>query len=175
MPTFTLIATATPASGALTASFTNIPSTFTDLYIKSINRELTTASNDSWDFRINGSTTTANYRQWRVQNQVISGNTGTTYNGANSFFVADYTNAANDAANDFAQTELYISRYADNRQKPMWMDQTSWGYPNSRAYFFQYYNLFDSTDAITSIEFRTGGTAGFATGTVFYLYGIKNS
>ncbi len=173
MPTFELIATTASTSGTIT--FSAIPQTYTDLYIKGVARNSSAGSNTGFDYRINGSTTTSHYRQWRYEGYLGGTSAFTSYNGTQTAFVSRYITASGDSANDFTPIEIYFGKYSTATAKSMYYHAASWGFGNSRAFLEQYYNYFDNATAITSIDLISSGGTGFASGTQFWLYGIKNT
>lgn len=87
-----------------------------------------------------------------------------------------YTAAANMTANSFTNYDIYITGYSNSSYKK---SMSSWGYsPNMVATGsgagvpVQYAGGFDSTGAISTLEFSTEN-GNFATGSIISIYGIN--
>ena len=170
--TYTLISSNVLSTSAATVTFSSIPSTYTDLMLKaSVKTTSTSATGDFW-IRLNSSTSSYSYnRLWSAGGggfgaEVSNGD----YSG---FYTANANGSSALVANIFANGEYYIPNYAGSNRKlaSQFMVQER---NNSLAYIETYAHLSDITAAITSLTIIPNGT-DLASGSSFYLYGIKNS
>lgn len=176
MPTYTLINSQVLASSATSVTFSSIPSTFTDLVIRSSARHNGTGGNI-----------------WYMGVQFNSVTTGLY---SETFLVADMTNVIgtnnvnslpfdvhagnlvqnNYTANVFSNTEMYIPSYAGSTNK-VWSAAFA-GENDAANYNYIGYNagLARTTEAITQIILKPNGSVGgFSAGSSFYLYGISKA
>lgn len=171
--TYKLITSNILASTATSVTFSSIPSTYTDLVLKtSIRTNVAGAIAVDPSLLINGNSS-AIYSQTYLQ-----GN-GATVAGARSSgqTEAGFRFGANDTgstANTFTSSEFYFPSYRASHNKPFSLitateNNATTGYINAQA------QLFGSTSAITSISITIGaGAYSFAAGSSFRLYGISN-
>jgi len=168
--TYTLITSNTLASAAASISFSSIPATYTDLLVKAIARNTDTGGG-AMRIQFNSDTTSANYTFIRGLGTGTAA-TGTSNTGtAGQAFISsnDFT------ANTFGSTHIYISNYAlSTNYKNTSIDSVSEN-NTAESYLNFCSGLWSSTAAITSIQLQAGGSFNFVTGSIFYLYGIKNS
>jgi hypothetical protein len=165
--TYILIKGETLASSAASYTFTAIPSTFTDLLIRSSLR-WNGSGYGSVDLRLNGSTTNDSSTElvaYDVTNAASSRYTTYSFGGMSS---------GTDTSNTFSSNELYIPNYTGSTNKPTSLSAVT---ENNSSSFGTYItataNLWSNTSAVTSITLVSGTT--FQIGSSFYLYGIKNS
>jgi hypothetical protein len=171
--TYTLIKGETIGSSAASYTFTAIPSTFTDLVLR-ISVRSTSGAGESVTHRlvVNGDEGAVNTYYSRT---VLTGNGASASSSRSSdaapwiFNEGTVANAA--TSNTFSNNEYYLPNYAGSTAKVLSASEASennatTAYMNVRA------GLYRGTTAITSLAV-TGTT--FATGSSFYLYGIKNS
>lgn len=170
--TYNLIASNTLSSSAASVTFSSIPNTYTDLVIRQTVRSTNSGQYSApYLIRFNGTTT-------GYSNTFISANTGTPAVGSGrytgtSYLYAGWENAASAGANTFSVDEIYIPSYTASQNKPLSIfnrteDNTTLTYGWVNA------GLWSNTAAITSISiFPSGGN--WASGSSFFLYGIKNS
>lgn len=166
--TYTLISSNVLASSAASVTFSAIPSTYTDLVLRVSNR-LTSATVDSnVVITFNGITTNTHSVTY------LYGNGASAASGRFSNFasiLATYASqGTTSTSNTFASFELYIPSYTASQNKPLSIDSAiennaTTAYRNVTA------GLWRNTAAISSITLEDA----FASGSSFYLYGIKNS
>jgi len=167
--TYTLIASNTVgAGGTAQVDFTSIPSTYTDLLVKT---SVNTGTNlDLVLMRFNSNSSSI-YTQKVIRgtgtNVGSFSNTG--WSAATSFGLS-YTG---DSTSTFSNNEYYIPNYAGSNYKSISNDSAHEA-NSSTAYLVLYAGLFSDTTAITSINLISSGS-NFAQYSTFYLYGIKNS
>lgn len=86
---------------------------------------------------------------------------------------AFYISSSSDTANTFGSSEIYIPSYAVSQNKPL----SGFSVRESNAaapWIAVVADLWRNTATVSSILLTSRGTS-FATGSSFYLYGIKNS
>lgn len=122
--TMTLIATQTVgAGGAGGFDFTSIPQTYTDLVVKLSARSSSTSTTVySWmAFNLNYSTTAYAYRRLDANGSSVTSASAT--NSAVAYF--SVTNGANQTANTFSNTEIYIPNYTNSATKAFSSDSVT--------------------------------------------------
>lgn len=168
--TYTLIASSAPTSDATSVVFSSIPQTYTDLVVRWSVRQTGGGTFGDANIYIN-SEGGSNYSWTRVRGDgstgVISGNTST----ASNWSMNNATNNGGSTTNVFSTNECYIPNYTSTTV-------------NKSAYVVHYVERLAAVTYITAAALYRSATAavtsvgfgsGFATGTTFYLYGIKNS
>jgi Tfp pilus assembly protein PilE len=165
--TYELIASATVGSGGIASvTFSSIPSTYTDLVLK-------TSARSTFFYigvKLNGSTTGYSKRS-------ITGS-GTTVTSSAESSTASYTQtllSQNDAAlaNTFNNAEIYFPNYSSANDKSYSIDTVQ--EDNATGAYMQLAAvLWANSAAITSIELTADGPLILQHST-FYLYGIKSS
>jgi hypothetical protein len=169
--TYTLISSNLLASSAASVTFTSIPATYTDLVVRVSARGTTSATSVTTVYRLNGDTT-SNYSYRRLSGD---GSAASSVGDSNNIFqyIAAGIPAATATANTFGSLEVYIPSYTVSANKPMSVFSVQENNITA-AQINAIAHLWRNTAAITSIEFALN-TGDFASGTSFYLYGIKNS
>lgn len=165
--TYTLISGETLASTAASYTFSAIPSTYTDLVLRSSTR---------WDIdgygtmqlQLNGSTandSSTEFYAYDVSNAGSGRYTTISFGGMSS---------GTGTSNTFSSNELYIPNYTSSTSKPSSLFTVAENNSSSTGtYIAGTANLWSNTSAVTSITLTSG--SNFAAGSSFYLYGIKNS
>lgn len=153
-------------------TFSSIPNTYTDLVLRISTRNTSIGSNQINELAINSTTT--NYSQTLVQGSGASASS-TRYNTQSSFRL-EYTDSSGNTANTFGSGEIYIPNYTSSNNKPASAFQVSED-NSSTAYVTAHALLWRNTSAINRLDLRPNnwGSEFFASGSSFYLYGIKNS
>jgi len=167
--TYVLIASNTLSSAAASVTFSAIPATYTDLVLRWSARSTNATVDDGGYVQLNETTyTTTNYSQTVLQ---WYGTTPSSYRQSTPiYFVLPGSSAT---SNSFGSSELYIPNYAGSRNKPSSLFSIA---ESNTASVYEHIaaNLKSNTTAISSITaLMTSGN--FASGSSFFLYGIKNS
>lgn len=169
--TYEAIATVTVGSGgAASMEFTSIPATYTDLLLK-ISARNANAGNDASrvQLRFNGASTDANLTFRRLY-----GNGSNAYSDSGSTGHVAWANQNGSTSNTFSNIEVYIPNYAGSNKKSFSADG---GNENNQtqAYVGLFADLWDSTNAITSIRIFDDNGDNWVQHSSATLYGIKNS
>lgn len=173
MPTtYKKITTVTVGSGgASTISFTSIPQTYTDLVVKISGRSNRSEVFDNMEFRLNGSTTSADRRY------LLAYNGNTLISGSDTNIGGQIVSAlAGDTAtaSTFGNTEVYIPNYTSNNYKSFSGDAVGENNAsNSRLGLNAV--VWANTSAVTSIEMAPSTGTLFKEYSTATLYGVKNS
>lgn len=155
-------------------TFDNIPQTYTHLQIRALTRTTrATTTGDFWLMRFNGDTTSSYF----YNHNLLGDGTSALANqsGAGTGIYVERVASANLNTNVFAGTVLDILDYR-NTNKNKTIRHLS-GYDNNSAtnvgqiYFGS--GLWMKTNAISSIEIRSGTSSDFVTNSTFALYGIN--
>jgi hypothetical protein len=169
--TYTLIASNTLSSSAASVTFSAIPATYTDLVLRMSLRSTEASNTTPIEITFNSDTAT-NYSVTRINGDgsAASSSRRTSYNFIDGFQVP----AANGTSNTFSSTELYIPNYTASQNKPMSLMQVD-ERNTTAAEMNAIAGLWRNTAAITSITLDFFGATTYASGSSFFLYGIKNS
>lgn len=170
--TYTLIASNTLSSSAASVTFSAIPNTYTDLVLRMSLRSTEASTTTPIEITFNSDTAT-NYSVTRINGSGSSGassSSRTNYNFIDGFQVP----GANGTSNTFSSTELYIPNYTASQNKPLSLMQVD-ERNNTVAEMNAIAGLWRNTAAITSITLDFFGATTYASGSSFFLYGIKNS
>jgi hypothetical protein len=172
--TYKLISSNTLSSSVASVTFSSIPGTYTDLVLQ-ISARGTNASVDSYiTYYLNSGGT-------GLQSETYLGGTGSTTEsgrttnsnggiGSQGFISISGGSAT---SNTFGSVEIYIPSYTASQNKPT----GNFGVSESNQTAVQMgitAGLWRNTAAVTSIVL-SAGSGNFASGSSFYLYGIKNS
>ena len=171
--TYTLISSNTLSASAASVTFSSIPATYTDLCLK-ISARTTEANNDSsFNVTFNGVTTTT-YSRTRLRGTGSVASSSSLSN-ATSIDTGDNATGSTATSNTFSNVEIYIPSYTASQNKPVSLfnvleNNSTAANMNAAA------GLWRNTSVITSITLDGIPASGqFASGSSFYLYGIKNS
>jgi hypothetical protein len=171
-----LITSQTLGSAAASVTFSSIPATYTDLVVRFSARAATDTSPSSMGIKLNPDTAnnSATYLRVAAGPSVVSLNRPRPDSG-NDLFDRFTDTASDETSNTFSSGEVYIPSYTVSQSKPVSLftvneaNVTTTLYsPNVGA------GLFGNNAAITSISIRNL-SGNMASGSSFYLYGIKNS
>ena len=171
--TFTLIASSTVGSGgSASIDFTSIPSTYTDLVIKSSYRTNLAQIYDQLRLTFNGSST-AVYSFRGITGDGSANPSSESASSVASIKVAPGTgNSA--TASTFSNNDLYIPNYAGSTNKSLSADAV--GENNgTTGYDSLFAGLWANTSAITQITLKPESNGNFLQHSTFYLYGVKNA
>lgn len=168
--TFTLIASSTVGSGgAASIDFTSIPSTYTDLVVKTSMR--TTGTGAPW-FLLRFNNSSSSYSQIYLYGTGAAA--ASTTSGTSGYMtLAAGINSTSQTASTFTNAEIYIPNYAGSNNKSVSADT---GQENNAttAYATLAAGLWSNSSAITQVTLypETGNFAQYSTA---YLYGVKNA
>jgi hypothetical protein len=170
--TYQLIASNTVgATSVATVSFSSIPSTYTDLLVKTSIRSTRAAGDDAFYIYFNTDTTAANYRLRLIYGtgSAVLNYSASTYNDLTGWISGDASTAST-----FGNGEFYIPNYALSNAKSVSYDTV--GENNaSNASMGLTASSWSGTAAINKITIGSANGANFMQYSSFYLYGIKNS
>jgi hypothetical protein len=168
MSTYTPIASQTLGSAAATVTFSSIPQGYTDLVI--VGNGYGTISNGQAPTLIFNSDTSALYSR-----TVLSGNgtaaSSTRYSGGTSIVVGNAVGWETDSTKP-AMFIAHIMNYSNTTTFKTILARdgaANTTYPGTEANV----GLYRSTNAINSIQIKAGGSANFASGSTFSIYGIQ--
>jgi hypothetical protein len=162
--TMTLIATATVTGSPADISITNIPQTYTDLYILVSAIARTTANPNALVIAANGYAQTSNV--WRD----LRGNGSSVASANTTVAVIGLLTNIN---NTFNSVTIYLPNYASVGTKAYSSDSVT---ENNGTTAYQSINAgkFDVAAAITSLQFGDGSAGGgLGIGSTVSLYGIN--
>jgi hypothetical protein len=171
--TYQLISSQTLASSAASVTFSAIPSTYTDLVLKTSLRS--SKSTNYWSsiyLRVNGSSSAVySYTELR--------GTGTgrdSVNADNQTQILYRQSADGDLApaNTFSNNEFYFPQYAGSAYKVVSSFDAQEN-NSTDAYLVASAGLISATAAITSITISEESAYNWLAGSSFYLYGISNA
>ena len=167
--TFTKIASVTVGSGgAATMAFSSIPSTYTDLVVKtSIRTSRGTFTADLIRVDFNGSSSSQS-------SKILEGSasTASSFSLSTTQVVAGTTSVS--TANTFSNGEIYIPNYAGSTNKSFSADSVAENNATTGPLYLAA-GLWSNTAAITSITLTNVNSATFQEYSTATLYGIKNS
>ena len=169
--TYELITGETLGSSAASYTFTAIPSTFTDLVLRTSIRGTAAYNSDSVYLNINNGAGYTLYSKTFMQgNGATASSNRASADG--TLNVGLQSNGGNNTANSFTSMEVYIPNYASTTNKPISainaMEQNS-----TTAYITAGAFLSRLTAATNSLTITND--SNLAAGSSFYLYGISNS
>jgi len=165
--TFELIASSTVGSGgAATIDFTSIPSTYTDLCLKTSLRQSIAGTWEAITIDFNGLTTNQTQR-------VLYTGDGTSASSLSGSRINAWINGSTSTGSTFSNSEFYIPNYAGSNNKSMSIDSVS---ENNGTVAFLSINadLWAASAAINRITINPN-TGTFVQYSTAYLYGVKNA
>ena len=167
--TYTLISSNVLSGAAASVTFSSIPSTYTDLVIRTSTRTDGPNVGSYFTYYYNSDTSSKSVTYLERDNANVVASFRDTVNEA-----WGASTAASATTNTFGSAEVYIPNYAGTDNKP----SSAFGAGESNAAngprMAISANLTQLTSAVTSITL-SGGDGSFLAGSSFYLYGIKNS
>lgn len=159
------------ASSVASIDFTSIPQTYTDLIIKLSSRTDRVATNADIYMKFNNNT--SNYT---LKKLFSSGGGGTLSSQSSPAQGIGTSNAANNTASTFANTEIYIPDYTSSNNKTYSMEgMQEQNDTSSNTYATLIGGLWSNTSAITQITLYIEESKNWVQYTTATLYGIKNS
>jgi len=169
--TYTLISSNVLSTSAASITFSSIPSTYTDLVLRTSARCDRATFPAGYNLRVNGSTTNGS-------TTYLYGDGATAGSGrqTSNWIQIGQISGANQTDNTFTSAEIYIPNYASSSQKPVGLFNAQ--EQNSVSTYVQMdatAGLYNQTTAITSLVIGFTGAYNFVSGSSFYLYGLKSS
>jgi hypothetical protein len=169
--TYELISSNVLGTAAASVTFSAIPATYTDLVLRASIRSAEASTTTPIRLQFNSDTAT-NYSVTTINGD---GSAANSFRRTNFTYIDGYqVPAASGTASTYSSTELYIPSYRASQNKPMSLMQVE-ERNSTAAEMNGIAGLWRNTAAITSILIDLGGTTNFATGSSFYLYGLKSS
>ena len=153
-------------SAQATLTFSSIANTYTDLLVKVSGRS--TAASSAQTMRIKFNTSDANF----VVRRLLGTGSSVQSNAGSYGNEVTLINAANNTANTFTSTEIYIPNYAGSSNKSFSIDTVTED-NSTTAYQTIYAGLWSQTTAISAIELYLDG-GNFAAGSSATLFGIRS-
>ena len=171
--TYTLINSNTVgSSGTATVTFSSIPATYTDLFIKISSRSNRSDADNDWiKATINGSTSNFDGKFLYANGSTAASYTNTS---ASTPRLMTMGNGNTATSNVFGNSEVYLPNYAGSNYKSWSSDNVSENNATANAMILDA-GIWSDTSAITSIALAPGVGTLFLEHSSFYLYGIKNS
>ena len=174
--TYVLISSNILSSSQTSVTFSSIPTTYTDLVLRSSVRHNGTGGN-VWYFgaQFNSITGTVYSDTFLVTDSSSVIPTGSTND--NAFSVHAGTQVQNNyTADTFSNTELYIPNYRSSTDKPWSSHLINENNAGTYNYLGFCAGLTQTSQPITDILIKPNGSVGgFAAGSSFYLYGISST
>jgi hypothetical protein len=170
--TYRLIASSTVgATSVATVSFSSIPSTYTDLLVKTSIRSTRAAGDDSFQIYFNTDTTAANYK---VRGFYGTGSSVLSFNTSSYASLTGWISGDAATSSTFGNGEFYIPNYTGSNAKSVSYDTV--GENNaSGASMGLTASSWSGSAAINQITIGSANGANFMQHSTFYLYGINNS
>lgn len=166
--TYEAIASTTLSSAASTITFSSIPNTYTDLRLVLVARSSRVDTTDPIYVRIN-SDTGSNYSMTYITGD---GSTASSSRSTSiSLWQIGSMPAANAAANLFNYCSMDFFSYSGLTNKTVLSEESR--DMNGSGVVDRRVLLWRSTSAINNIQFTSGSSSNFVTGTTATLYGIK--
>lgn len=162
--TYTPIATTTLGSASATVTFSSISGTYTDLILVTNLRYSSGTPNSNAFIRFN-SDSGSNYSKTYLQ-----GNGSTASSGRDSYTAMDLLGQTS-TASVYTSNITQIMNYSNSTTFKTALSRWS----NAGDFVIAFVGLWRSTSAITTIEVNSSGTAQFAIGSTFTLYGVKSA
>lgn len=168
--TVELIETKTLGSNASNVTFTSIPQTYDDLWLKWSTRATSTDGADAWDtiIQFNGAATNLTFFSVRGDGS------GVNFNNLTDRMLRT-TTPTNYVANGFSNAQLYLPRYSNASYNKTFFVDASVENTNTAAPDIFIGGRWASTAAVTSIALIGNNSTLFTTNTSVSLYGIKKS
>ena len=150
------------AGGAASIEFTNIPQTYTDLYLVVSLRTTFATDQDHVDLLFNGSSANQTHRLMR----------GDGSSAASFTLSRMYTNSNSSTSNTFGNMAFYIPNYTSSNAKIISTDSVTEGNATSENQAIQA-TLWNDTSSISSIEIVSANSANFVQYSSASLYGVS--
>lgn len=172
MPTYTLIASNTLGSSAASVTFSSIPSTYTDLVLLGSTRTTQNDTEGTIKLTFNNDTG-SNYSKTKLEGNG-AGPSSTRESNVTSFMTRWYQPGSLSTSNTFGTWQIYIPNYTSTGNKPFSLDNTAEGNITDPVDRSVTAGLYRGSSAISTIVVSST-SLNLASGSSFFLYGIKNS
>jgi hypothetical protein len=169
--TYSLISSNVLSATAASVTFSAIPSTYTDLVIRSSVRSLGTGAGVR-NIYLSINSINTNYSATQVRG--LDSTPSSSNRSGDSSWILGLSIGAGSTSNTFSSNEWYIPNYAGSTNKVSSNVNAAPNNTGSNQYDSAVANLLSNTAAITSLTL-TDSSTGFDVGSSFYLYGIKSS
>lgn len=172
--TYTLISSNVLTSSAASVTFSAIPSTYTDLVVRTSLRSNRSSTDDNLKIIVNndsGATSFWSYTRLRGDGSTVASLRTTGYPWMEVFMIDGNTATSN----TFSSNELYFPNYSGSQKKQIGVFNVQEDNAASGPVIAVQAFLRNTTDAISSLEFLPDNSTSWLAGSSFYLYGIKNS
>jgi hypothetical protein len=171
--TYTLISSNVLSSSAASVTFSAIPSTYTDLILKASTRANAGSGNITWVVSINGSPAGSDYSMTEL---IGEGSSAFSLRQSNFYWLQGYAleNDTGTTSNTFNNVEMYLPNYTLSANKPLSIYGVKENNSSTVNVIDVVAGLWRNSAAVTSIRI-TNSNSSIASGSSFYLYGIKNS
>lgn len=168
--TYTLISSNVLTTTTSSVTFSAIPSTYTDLVIRASVRS-TGAGVGGRNVTLAVNSISSNYSATQLRS--IDGTASSNNRTGDSSWLLGLSNGDGSASNTFSNNEWYIPNYNGSANKVCANISVI---PNNSTnqVVTAIANLLSNSAGVTSLTL-TDSSTGFASGSSFYLYGIKNS
>jgi hypothetical protein len=175
--TYTLISSTTLSSTTANITFSSIPSTYTDLVLRTSTRQDQSFTNAKlFGIYFNGDNSNLYYSATVLNGTGAAVSSTRTDNpGSATQYDSIYVRGSDlstDTTNTFASAEIYIPSYRATQARVVGSFSATENNATT-AYISALAGLYTGTTAVTSIGIQAVAT--FEIGSSFYLYGIKNS
>ena len=166
-----LISSQTLGSAAASVTFSSIPATYTDLVLR---MSIRLATGNYCSLRFNSASSNTYSRIGIAASGASVGNISN--NNINYLRIIDVDNSTN-TSNTFSSQEIYLPNYVVSQNHPISIFGATEDNSTAGNTLGIIASLWSNTSAISSIEIadHIASSATIATGSSFYLYGLKNS
>lgn len=165
--TYDSIASVVVSSNVSSINFTSIPTTFSDLKITGTVRGSTGDNVDLyWKFNNTGG---GIYDQNLIRS--VNGTRGNLNTWSNDFFW--FESAISSTSNMITSISIDIPNYTSTSVWKNCYGKCSKAFTTTNPFIYRTACLWESTSAISSVDFTLGAGAQFTAGTVLTLFGIK--
>lgn len=170
--TMRLISKQTLGSDTGTVTFSNIPQTYTDLYLVCAARTDRADNGDAILLQFNGNTG----NNYSTRSLYGTGTTAVSASWSNvtGIYLVQAACANSNPANTFGNSETYIPNYMGSTNKSVSHSGTS-EINSANGYMSVDAGIWSNTAAITSLLLKPFNGTNFKTGSTFYLYAVTSA
>ena len=168
--TYQAIASIISTGTTATITFSSIPSTYTDLVIRTSARSASVSASDQINIVFNGDTAT-NYSMTQVYGNNSAAASFRTTSATQGRI--NYIDVSGQTANTFGIGDIYIPNYANTTTKQVLGLSASESNDTTTSFIAGIGALYRGTSAISSITLQSAGS-NYVSGSRFDLYGITH-